>query len=282
VSAAGSKNRSYVQVATEELQHYAQGLLRENQRLREKTAALESEQQQVRREAAQARSALLEIELVRRAAESLEAQKAEILAECTRLQRERDASIEEVERIRVKFVEIEEENQRYAEQYQQIEHHSSNLANLYVASYQLHSSVERQTVLQSILEIVINLIGSEEVAIFEAGAGSDEFHLSSSFGIEREHLVSFTSGTGPIGRRVASGETFVADSGRGDVENPTACIPLKIGGSIIGAIVVFRLLEHKQSLEQVDHELFEVLAIHAATALHCATLHERHSLVAVA
>jgi hypothetical protein len=39
-------------MATEELQHYAQGLLRENQKLRERTAALEDEQQQVRREAA--------------------------------------------------------------------------------------------------------------------------------------------------------------------------------------------------------------------------------------
>ena len=49
----------------------------------------------------------------------------------------------------------------------EIEQQSSNLANLYVASYRLHGSVERSEVLQVIQEIIINLIGSEELGIYE-------------------------------------------------------------------------------------------------------------------
>ena len=48
----------------------------------------------------------------------------------------------------------------------------------------------------------------------------------------------------------------------------TACVPLKIGSMVVGAIVVFRLLSHKPALERVDHELFELLAVHASTALY--------------
>jgi len=46
-----------------------------------------------------------------------------------------------------------------------------------------------------------------------------------------------------------------------------------VAGRITGAILVFRLLEHKQGLQPLDHELFELLGVHASTALYCANLH---------
>ena len=45
---------------------------------------------------------------------------------------------------------------------------------------------------------------------------------------------------------------------------------------LVGAILIFRLLEHKQELAPVDHELLELLAVHASTALYCATLHGKN------
>src|SRR6185503_3781752 len=94
------------------------------------------------------------------------------------------------------------------EEHHQIETHNSNLANLYVASYQLHSSVDRDAVLRTIQEIIINLIGSEEVGIFERGV-DDYFHLVSSFGLESTKLSRFRLGDGLLGRTLAGGETFV-------------------------------------------------------------------------
>jgi hypothetical protein len=43
---------------------------------------------------------------------------------------------------------------------------------------------------------------------------------------------------------------------------------------VTGAIALFRLLPQKPALEDVDHELFELLATHAATALYCTRLHQ--------
>ena len=48
----------------------------------------------------------------------------------------------------------------------------------------------------------------------------------------------------------------------------TACIPLSLDGQLMGAIAIFRLLPQKPNLEAIDYELFDMLAIHAAIALH--------------
>ena len=178
------------------------------------------------------------------------------------------AATGELERLRQRFEEISGENQRFAEQYHYIEEQSSNLANLYVASYQLHTSVERAAVLTAIQEIVINLIGSEQLAIYETNADA-EFQLAASFGLEEHDLL-----------RVVDGEFAVEKLGEGHIfRDPehrqplTACVPLQVDNRVVGAILVFRLLEHKTTLEQVDYELFELLAVHASTALYCASLH---------
>lgn len=230
------KNRSYVLQARDEQQQYASSLLRENEKLRAAVATLESDH--------------------RRADE------------------QHRAAVVELDRLRSRVHEVAQENERYAEQYHQIETHSSNLANLYVASYQLHSSIDREAVLSTILEIVINLVGSEQVAVYERADGPSHFRLAKSFGLEDERLESFTLGDGAMARRLANAEIFTDDEATGGEERLTACVPLKVGDQLIGAILVFRLLDHKPSLQPVDHELFELLAVHASTALYCATLHD--------
>jgi len=244
---AEEKGRSYIEEARLELNQYAQNLLRENEKLRAAAAALESDKRQ------------LELRAIDQAAHALQ---------------ERDQAVVELGRLRMRFAATEQENYQYLEQYHQIEQHSSNLSNLYVASYQLHTSVDRQVVLNTIQEIVINLIGSEEVAIFEVDE-YDRFQLASSFGIDDQRRQSFTIGEGPIGQMLASGEVYAENFPMAARDPMTACVPLKIGSVVMGAIVVFRLLPHKPALERVDHELFELLAVHASTALYCATLHAK-------
>lgn len=230
------KSRSYVLQARDEQQQYAASLLRENEKLRAAVATLESDHR--------------------------------------RADDQHRAAVAELDRLRSRVQEVAQENERYAEQYHQIETHSSNLANLYVASYQLHSSIDRDAVLSTILEIVINLVGSEQVAVYERADSSDEFNLVKSFGIDEQRLGSFTLGEGAMARRLANAEIFTDDKATGGEERLTACVPLKVGDRLIGAILVFRLLDHKPSLQPVDHELFELLAVHASTALYCATLHD--------
>lgn len=226
---------SYVLQARDEQQQYTASLLRENEKLRAIVAMIESDHR--------------------------------------RVEEQHRTAVEELDRLRSRFHQVAEENERYAEQHQQIESQSSNLANLYVASYQLHSSVDREAVLGAILEIVINLVGSEQVAVYERTEVKDTFKLATSFGVDDERLATFTLGDGAIARRLANAEIFIDDDAAGGEDRLTACVPLKVGEELIGAILVFRLLDHKPSLQPVDHELFELLAVHASTALYCASLH---------
>ena len=274
--------RNYVETAQSEFEQYAQNLLRENEKLRAMTAMLESDSRRLHLEVIEARQILTHKEEFRKAVQSLEVDRQQMTDDLAKAFKERDAAMTQLDELKAQMGDVEQESHRYAQEYQRIKNQHNNLFNLYIASYQLHASVERQAVLNSIQEVIINLIGSEEIAIYDMNQRTGRFELASSFGVDSAKLKNFKPGDGPIGARLASGEVFVDGNARGGETKLTACVPLKIGDTIIGAILVFRLLDHKESLQPVDHELFELLSVHAANALYCSSLHAKHPLVAVA
>jgi putative methionine-R-sulfoxide reductase with GAF domain len=179
--------------------------------------------------------------------------------------------LDENARLRQFLTELETTAARRDEQYAQIEQQNANLANLYVASYQLAGTVDRATVLQSIQEIVANLIGSEEIGIWERNG--DTLVLAASFGIDAIRMARIPIRHGRIGATAASGEIYVSPTGAADDDHITACIPLRVEGEVIGVVTIFELLGHKPVLGEGDRELFDLLAVHAATSLYCSTLH---------
>ena len=54
---------------------------------------------------------------------------------------------------------------------------------------------------------------------------------------------------------------------------PIVSIPLRVDDRAIGAIVIYQLLQQKDGFSALDHELFTLLAGHAATAIFAARLH---------
>jgi GAF domain-containing protein len=147
----------------------------------------------------------------------------------------------------------------------------ANLASLYVAVTSVHGALDRPSVLTSVQEIVTNLIGSEEMAIFETDVEHGRLMLLASIGIEPSWYQEIDVGEGAIGRAAATGERLIRSEGgslseEGDAAL-TACIPLKVAGRVVGVLAVFRLLPHKLRLDAIDIDLFDVLAAHAASAL---------------
>jgi hypothetical protein len=137
-------------------------------------------------------------------------------------------------------------------------------ANLYVQVRQLHSSLSVPNVVTAIIEALINLIGSEDFALFVRGSG-EQYENVFSFGASRA-LGAFKSGEGVVGRAAASGELSFGD--------PIAVVPLKSGMSngSMGVIVIARLLHHRAELGERDHALLDVLGAHAGLALEAALL----------
>ena len=194
------------------------------------------------------------------------------------LERELDQQRKERLCIEERIAAIETERRAYLERYLDVEAQNANVSNLYVAMLRLHHSVDHSDVLMAIQEIVINLIGSEELAIFELSSDGSHYALSSSFGIEAGRIGDVDIGAGVIGACALSGRTYIASEEPPapkaiDIENDlTACVPLVVDGAAVGAVAIFRLLKHKPKLEPIDRELFALLSSHAAMALYCTSL----------
>jgi nitrate/nitrite-specific signal transduction histidine kinase len=184
---------------------------------------------------------------------------------------------EELNSMKESYKEVEEENKDFAAKYVEVEEENNNLANLYVASYQLHSTLDFEEVLKIVLEIVINLIGAEKFGIMIMDEKTNELIAVKTEGIHGVEIPSVKLGEGIIGRVSKEGDSYFADdisySEELDFEKPMVCIPLKIKEHVIGVIVIYSLLMQKDNFTNVDFELFNLLAGHAATAIFSSKLY---------
>ena len=245
-----TRNEEYVLQVRENTQKYIEALIEENENLRSIVNDLEQQRQQSDRQLGIAES------------------------ELDRIESERQKLAERIDQIEV-------ESQDLLGQFQEIERQNSDLASLYVASYRLHETIKRNEVIAVIEEIVVNMIGSEELAIFELDDESGKLKLVDSLGIDPDDLERvrlnesrIEEAAGVLQEVVETGQRYVVDSTDGKAAEKeselTACIPLVLDSHVIGAIAVFRLLDQKESkLAPLDFELFDLLATHAASALYC-------------
>jgi len=175
-----------------------------------------------------------------------------------------------------RYRKVEDENKEFADRYIEIEEQNNNLANLYVASYQLHSTVDYRDVLRIVQEIVINLIGAEAFHIWMVSEKTGRLELEASEGQEVP-TKSMALGEGTIGKAAKTGENVFAEKVAvrepAPFDQPIAVIPLKIKDSVIGVISINKLLVQKTAFTAMDHELFTLLAGHAATAIFSAKLY---------
>src|ERR1043165_3526282 len=112
---------------------FTEELLRENQRLRYRLAASESE--------------------------------GASREEVGRLRAEVAQLTDENRRIATRYKEVEEENKDFAHRYIEIEEQNNNLANLFVASYRLHATRDFREVITIVQEPAISLGVVESFAI---------------------------------------------------------------------------------------------------------------------
>jgi GAF domain-containing protein len=145
-----------------------------------------------------------------------------------------------------------------------------------VASYQLHSTLDLAEVLRIIIEIVINLIGAEVFAVYLLDGHDEELKVVAAEGVDAARIPGCRLGSGALGKAVTSTETTCWDTTRSDdYTKPIVVIPLQIQKRPMGAIAIFSLLQQKEGFSALDHELFNVLGGHAATAVFAARLYSQ-------
>jgi|SRR5215469_3142381 len=160
---------------------------------------------------------------------------------------------------------------------EQLEHQHSLLARLNAASGWLIQAVEQGQVFETIGEIIGNLVGSEEVAIFQHRTTDQVFFPVWSVGVKEEILRQFALGEGLMGRAAHKGASQFRDRRPAaplqDYEkNLTACVVLKLDKEVIGVVAIFRLLPQKAGLEWEDCEVLKFLETYGAAAVQLQSL----------
>ena len=180
------------------------------------------------------------------------------------------------ERLRGRLGALQEENKDYATRYTEIEEQNANLASLYVASYQLHSTLDFREVIDIVQDIIVSLIGAKSYAILLLDENTEEIRAIACGGEDAMpgcEDISTHLGEGILGGVARSGDSFYLSDGKVSLDRPLAAIPLKIKDQMIGVIAVYKLVDEKHVFRAVDYELFALLAAHAATAIFSAKLY---------
>jgi hypothetical protein len=155
---------------------------------------------------------------------------------------------------------------------EQIERNYFLLMRLNAANARLLESLEQGNVFEAIGEIIANLIGSEEVAVFDYRPGRQDFSLAWSRGVEASALQPFLSGAGMFGRAIEQGRSQFQERQPEAAllpyeRNLTACVILKSSGETVGVVAIFGLQAQKNNLEWADFELLKFLETYGAVAV---------------
>jgi nitrate/nitrite-specific signal transduction histidine kinase len=245
--------KEFIQTFFKRAEEFTETLLRENERLRFQ---------------------ILELEEKIRARDFAPFQESNASGALRELLSRIESLEQEREQMLARFRSVQRENLDFEERSREIERENNNLANLYVASFQLHSTLDLREVTQIILEILLNFVGAKTFAIMLVDEQEGLLKSLATEGIAREKVPAIKTGEGTIGAVVSTGKMLVDDTVRGplDLSRPLIVSPLRIKDKVVGAIVVWEFLQQKTELADVDHELLNLLAAHAASALQGAKL----------
>jgi nitrate/nitrite-specific signal transduction histidine kinase len=187
------------------------------------------------------------------------------------------ALITALSELRARLEQLEKENREFANMYVEIQEQNEALTNLYVASQRLHATFDLEEVKKIITEILAEMVGAEEFGLLVLDREKKNLHVLAGEGIrERLPRETLPVGEGIIGDVARTGESFYfvpKSEAEKNAHLPIATLPLKLGGETVGVVVIYRLLGHKPSFSPIDHQILELVAAHAASALVSARLH---------
>ena len=170
--------------------------------------------------------------------------------------------------------EAEAASTRYSSRYSEMEEELAKLANVYIASYQLHSTLRLPRVVTHLKELLQQLVGARSYGIYWSDATRKNLVLFASENLDVKKHAKLTLGgddaVDPVVERafltgvpaIAEGQLDVFGEGQ-----PAAVVPMHFDERVVGLIVVYSVFEQKSHFTSVDFELFKMLGAHAASAL---------------
>jgi hypothetical protein len=178
-----------------------------------------------------------------------------------------------------RLADVENDRVELSSRLAEYEHQVSRLMNLYVATYQLHATLDPAEVQSTIAEIAINLLGAERFVLLfwkadsEGVAGECEIALQQGLEGDQGGLYQngvYGGGDPAVDATLSDGVLRIGPIAGSDA---LACVPLTVQGATVGALVILKLFAHKAVLRPEDRDLLDRRAAHAASALFAARVY---------
>jgi GAF domain-containing protein len=185
------------------------------------------------------------------------------------------ASIDETPEREARLAEAERDREDLAARLVEIEHQVGRLMTLYVATYQLHATLDPEDVQSTIAEIALNMLGAEQFALLlhnEEGSALEIRLRRGELDAAWASAASYTGGDSLIDATLLDG---VLRFGPASGSSALVVVPLRVQEVTVGALVIFKLLPHRGRLDQEDRELLDLLGAHAASALFASRAYAR-------
>ena len=210
------------------------------------------------------------------------------LRRAQQLVRDAQAAIEEASRVvgqtkgagpaggaEARLVAAETERQELASRLAEVEHQVGRLMTLYVATYQLHASLDPIEVQSTISEIALNLIGAEQfilLLIDEEDKGYEVRLMHGEPDTPWAQVPRYTGGDPMVDAALADGGLRFGPTEQSPV---LAVVPLRVQDVTVGALVIIKLLAHKPAFVKEDHDLLDLLGAHAASAIFASRVYSK-------
>ena len=177
------------------------------------------------------------------------------------LQQELDAADRDREDLTLRLVEAENQ--------------LSRLMGLYVATFQLHATLDPTEVQATIAEIAVDLLGAERFILLLRREGSNICEVALARGLEHDSSGLYNGDEYRGGDPLidAALEDGVLRMGPDEFSDVIAAVPLRVQDAIVGVLVITKLFDHKAILRTEDRDLLDLLAAHAASALFAARVY---------
>jgi GAF domain-containing protein len=146
---------------------------------------------------------------------------------------------------------------------------------LYVATYQLHATLDPADVQSTIAEIAVNLLGAEKFALFLRDDEADVLEIRMQEGqidAPWSGAATYAGGDRLIDASLLDG---MLRFGPAEGSPVLVVVPLRVQDVMLGALVLTKLFEHKVGLDEEDRELLDLLGAHAASALFASRVYAR-------
>jgi hypothetical protein len=177
-------------------------------------------------------------------------------------------TVHEKERLRRQTTELQTENRDFAQRTVELEDRTANLANLYAATFQLHSTLSPPDVIQCVTEIALNLIGAADFALYLTDDAKGDFALAAREGEMSPDAARLYALPSALEKTALSEKrTIFREEFSGEPGGPLCCVPLLFRERLVGALSVYSLLSHKKTFTELDRELFDLLGGQAALAI---------------